>query len=246
MIPGTPGSFGKAPLDGDVVNLTDERNNQTYKVKKMQDGKCWIIDNLKYRGETESSPSGDITLNNTSGQENGNTSKVYNNPTLGVGATDSCKIDTTSAMPTLGTLTGCGYLYNWYAATNGTNPGSGYATDSICPTSNTKFKLPRSGSVNNYADNDFAILNGAMYGDPGTFGNDDTYHQPNWIRDGTWQGLYSGYWGIGLNSQGLGATWWSSTAYDATHAYNLGFDPSGVNPANSSYKYYGRAVRCVL
>jgi uncharacterized protein (TIGR02145 family) len=240
MIPGTPGSFGKAPLDGDVVNLTDERNNQTYKVKKMQDGKCWIIDNLKYRGETDPGGVGDIVLNNTSGQENGYTSKVYNNSTLGVGATDSCKIDSTD-MPTLGTLTGCGYLYNWYAATNGTNPGSGDAADSICPTSNTKFKLPTGNT-----SGDFAILNGAMYGDSGPVGGYDSLHKPNWIRDGAWQGLYSGYWTTGLNDQGSYGAWWSSTASSATNAYYLVFSTSIVNPAIYSSKYYGRAVRCVL
>jgi uncharacterized protein (TIGR02145 family) len=227
---------------GQVVYLTDERNNQTYKVKKMQDGKCWIIDNLKYRGDTEPGGVGDIVLNNTSGQQNGNTSKVYNNSTLGVGATDSCKIDTTSAMPTLGTLTGCGYLYNWYAATNGSTATSGDATDSICPTSD--FTLPRDGGT--ASDNDYAILNGAMYGDSGPVGDSDIYHRPNWVRDGAWQGLYSGGWATSLYNQGSYGLWWSSTAVSATVAYYLGFDTSNVYPANNGGKYYGRAVRCVL
>lgn len=36
---------------GQVVSLTDSRNKQTYRVKKMQDNKCWMVDNLKYAGE---------------------------------------------------------------------------------------------------------------------------------------------------------------------------------------------------
>jgi hypothetical protein len=149
-------------------------------------------------------------------------------------------------MPTLGTLTGCGYLYNWYAATNGTNPSAGDTTNSICPTSNTNFKLPRGGAANNYYDNDYAILNGAMYGDSGPAGDYDTAHQPNWIRDGAWQGLYSGYWGTGLGSQGLGGSWWSSTAGNATLAYYLYLDTGNVSPAGADFKRYGFAVRCVL
>ena len=36
---------------GDIVSLTDERNGQTYRIKKMQDEKCWMVDNIKYKGE---------------------------------------------------------------------------------------------------------------------------------------------------------------------------------------------------
>ncbi len=32
---------------GDAVKLTDERDNQPYVVKKLADGKCWMIDNLR-------------------------------------------------------------------------------------------------------------------------------------------------------------------------------------------------------
>ena len=47
---------------GDIVSLTDERNGQTYRIKKMQDNKCWMVDNMKYLGEG-------ITISNVDGTE---------------------------------------------------------------------------------------------------------------------------------------------------------------------------------
>jgi uncharacterized protein (TIGR02145 family) len=255
----TKGSSGTpAPAnEGQVVNLTDTRNNQTYKVKKMQDNKCWIIDNLKYKGERGEV----IEFNNTSGQYNtvnggGDTGPnldigKYNDPIFGPvsSETKQCYIDN-AIMPINGTLTGCGYLYNWYAATNGTGLSSVSEQNrnvdgSICP---TNFRLPRSGSANDYADNDYAILNGAMYGDPGPVGGtSDNAHRLNWLNDGAWQGVSSGYWSTGLDRQGSYGLWWSSTASIDTLAYGLGITTSsGVGTAYYSSKYNGRAVRCVL
>jgi uncharacterized protein (TIGR02145 family) len=222
----------------------------------MQDDKCWIIDNLKYKGERSEV----IEFNNTSGQYNtvnggsGGGANLdigkYNDPIFGPvdsGYERHCLIDD-DIMPINGTLTGCGYLYNWYAATNGTGLSSvdeenENVDGSICP---TNFKLPRSGTANSYYDNDYAILNGAMYGDPDPVGDYDSPHRPNWLNDGAWQGVASGYWYAGLYYQGSNGLWWSSTAYDATIAYELGFQALSVYPADGSYKHAGFAVRCVL
>jgi uncharacterized protein (TIGR02145 family) len=40
-----------------TMTLTDTRNNQPYRVRKMPDGKCWMIDNLKL-----ATPGTDLTL----------------------------------------------------------------------------------------------------------------------------------------------------------------------------------------
>jgi hypothetical protein len=95
-------------------------------------------------------------------------------------------------------------------------------------------------------NNDYAILNGKMYDDGAAFGTGDDLHRPNWLNDGAWQGLSSGLWSTDLYYQGLHGSWWSSTANSATTAYGLDFDTADVRPANYNYKYYGRAVRCVL
>jgi hypothetical protein len=48
---------------GDIVNMTDGRgNNQVYRVKKMADNHCWMIDNLKLAPATED---GTLTISST-------------------------------------------------------------------------------------------------------------------------------------------------------------------------------------
>jgi uncharacterized protein (TIGR02145 family) len=259
----TQGAYGNpAPANqGQVVYLTDERNNQTYKVKKMQDGKCWIIDNLKYRGESgPGATDGDIELNNAGvnsvngsnipeSDENWNV-KRYNDPAIGYipdEANRHCKIDD-AMMPALGTLTGCGYLYNWYAATNGTGKYSDSTQNenvsgSICPADNTRFKLPKSGTADSYTLNDFAILNGKMY-DGGSAFSGNRYQ--NWLRSGAWQGLYSGHWGGTLTNQGSSGVWWSTTSAAEADAYSLYVSANNASLASSILKYGGRAVRCVF
>ena len=107
---------------GQVVSLTDSRNGQTYRIKKMQDNKCWMVDNMKYLGEgititnTADSTTG-ITYNNESGkyntvdgtstQSSTNSDKAfYNNP-----MSNSYCYGTSIQS----SYTKCGYLYNWYA-----------------------------------------------------------------------------------------------------------------------------------
>jgi len=48
-----------------------------------------------------------------------------------------------------------------------------------------------------------------------------------------------------LNDQGSNGRYWSGTQVDASNGYNLNFDSSTSNPANSNNKANGRSVRCV-
>jgi uncharacterized protein (TIGR02145 family) len=154
-----------------IVYVRDTRNNQVYKVKRMIDNKCWMIDNLKYSGPTTSSgttinnvdgttgiifrngsgpnnpSSGTDTYNTVDGnntQSAANSDKAfYNNP---MSNTD-CYGGSTSYMAA-NTTTHCGYLYNWYAATAGTGTYSmgtsgNQASSNICP---DNFRLPSSTS----------------------------------------------------------------------------------------------------
>ena len=163
---------------GDIVSLIDERNGQTYRIKKMQDEKCWMIDNMKYLGEGITISNVDdtegIILNDTDGkfntvdgtytQSTDNSDKAfYNNPMVG----SYCY-----GTPIQSSYTKCGYLYNWYAATAGTGT---YATStrgtnvsgSICPTG---WRLPSglsdgstaTGNGTSFTAADFAVLNASM------------------------------------------------------------------------------------
>ncbi len=63
-----------------------------------------------------------------------------------------------------------------------------------------------------------------------------------------WLGVLSGYYGSGLNHQGIYGDWWSSTAYSDTNAYYLYLYRSNayVAPAHNFNKINSFAVRCVL
>ena len=248
---------------GQVVSLTDSRNNQTYRIKKMQDNKCWMVDNMKYLGEG-------ITISNV----DSTTGIIYNNESGKLNTVDGTFTQSTensdkafynnpmSASYCYGTsiqssYTKCGYLYNWYAATAGTGT---YATStegtnvsgSICPTG---WRLPSAYSDGSTATGngtsstaaDFPVLNASMNAGSLTTGSTTSSYYANWLFTGAWSGVFSGYWGNGFGSQGSNGYYWSSTAYSSTYARNLSFSSSSVFPGNrSSSEFYGRAVRCVL
>ena len=48
-----------------------------------------------------------------------------------------------------------------------------------------------------------------------------------------------------LNGAGGRGNYRSSIGANSSNAYNLNFNPSGVNPSYSLYRYYGFSVRCV-
>ena len=258
---------------GDIVSLTDERNGQTYRVKKMQDNKCWMIDNMKYLGEgitinnTADSTQG-MTLNNTSGryntvdgtdtQSSTNSDKAfYNNPmSQEYCYTGNYNSDGQTGTHDLATsYTKCGYLYNWYAATAGTgtydtNTEGTNVSGSICPTG---WRLPSAmsdgstatGNGTSYTAADFAVLNASMNAGSLTTGSTSSY-PTGWQFTGAWSGVFSGHWGNGFSYQGSDGEYWSSTALFSTEARELLFNSSNVYPGdNSYYKYYGFAIRCV-
>jgi len=48
-----PDNTNNINIPNSIVFVRDIRNNQVYRVKKMVDNKCWMIDNLKYQGPTD-------------------------------------------------------------------------------------------------------------------------------------------------------------------------------------------------
>jgi uncharacterized protein (TIGR02145 family) len=262
--------------DGQIVYLTDTRNKQTYPVRKMADDKCWMIDNMKYLGEgliinnydsttgiflrdaTHPGANGSgqyNTINGTNTQSATNSDKAfYNTPMTnaycyGSGASYSVRTSTT---------TGCGYLYNWYAATNttgtyGLGTAGNTAQGSICP-ANTHLPRAFSGTAidstdTTYTDGEFAVLNMSMKnGTPSTGAiTNDATTQPGWQPDGSFAGVFSGSWSTTLNNQSSSLGLWSSSVNSATNARSMYFYSSNVNPgSNVNSKYYGFAVRCVL
>lgn len=249
---------------GQVVSLTDSRNNQTYRVKKMQDKKCWMVDNLKYAGEANTDlanvdgtyglvynneSSKFNTVDGTSTQSSTNSDKAFYNNPMSASYCYGTSIQSS--------YTKCGYLYNWYAATAGTGT---YATStrgtnvsgSICPTG---WRLPSASSDGSTATGngtsstaaDFPVLNTSMNAGSLTSGSTTSSYYANWQFTGAWSGVFSGDRYSGFVGQGSGGYYWSSTATSSAVARYLSFSSSFVNPGNSNRsKYYGFAVRCVL
>ena len=283
----TPSNSTSMNIPSSIVYVRDPRNNQVYKVKRMIDNKCWMIDNLKYIGNTNrdgniinnidgttgiifrngegpngapSSPVGSGTSWNTvSGSDTGNNNNVnkafWNNPMSHA----ACYSGLHSGNPTMAnnTLTQCGYLYNWYAATGGTgtygsptNTNGAQATGSICP---ANFRLPSStsgtgGPTTNGTSAtvaDFPVLNASMNAGSLVAGATSTFYT-NWLPSGPWSGAYSGYWNYFLYGMGSGGLFRSSTASSALGSYYLMSTDPYVNTDNNDPKYLGFSVRCLL
>ena len=133
----TDGSHHGDPNYVPTKTLTDTRDNNTYTVSKLADGKCWMTQNLRIAGKTITPEDSNVTSNYTipasslSGFNNYDTSNAYVDNTYG------------------------GY-YNWYTATAGTGTYSlstnGHnTTASICPKG---WRLPTSGN----STSDFQVL----------------------------------------------------------------------------------------
>ena len=220
---------------GDVVSLVDERNGQTYRVRKMENNTCWMIDSMKYLSEEVAISNVDgtsgILYNNTSGfrntvngtstQSSANFDKAfYNNP---MGQEYCYSSDASSS------YTKCGYLYNWYAATAGSgtyNLGTDgtNATSSICPAG---WELPTMEDFNNLS---YAL------------------DLADWQTSGKWSGMLSGYWNTSgtfaqLSTNGY---YWSSTAYSSYNARDFYYKTDSVVLTDNTSKIAGFAVRCSI
>ena len=272
-----------------TVVLTDTRDSKQYRIRKMPDSRCWMIDNLALAtGTTINSTNTDIQtdaasdfistwntmstspVQNTSTHGNGectahsSVSKAngsgnltcngatydgtnhgfiaYSNPAGTENSTmyENCLRDGIST----NSLTGCGYLYNWYTATAGSGIHgitSANVNSSVCPIG---WKLPKALSPN-----EFGILNNAMGTGATTATTSNGFlYNSNWHVKGAFEGALSGSFTTSFSSTGNDGYYWSSSATSsAINAYNLYFSYNLVSPGNSgSNRNNGRAIRCVL
>jgi uncharacterized protein (TIGR02145 family) len=105
----------------------DTRDTKVYKVRKLADGNCWMVDNLAL----ESSQ----TLDDT-------TSDLNDITTYTMGAVGDPNGQTYCAdLNTADYANKCGYQYTWTVATAGSTVNFGSAPNSICP---KNWRLPTS------------------------------------------------------------------------------------------------------
>jgi uncharacterized protein (TIGR02145 family) len=223
---------------GTVWYLTDTREagyNQTYKVKKLQDGRIWMVQNLKFGNKCNKTAFSGSTGNQTGSKLTSISGYIYGD----------CRNNTQS---------GAGYLYDWAAAIQKagayygttTNPGcsgvGGGTTDAnpgacqgICPAG---WHIPTGNTTGEFYD-----LH-TNYGRGCSTSNDDC-----WDANSTWEGALSGYGDVSgtLRNQGNGASYWSSTYFNSNDAYNLDYF-TNTNAYPGTYhnmKDCGFSVRCV-
>ena len=122
----TDGSHHGDPNYVPTKTLTDTRDNNTYTVSKLADGKCWMTQNLRIAGKTITPADSDVISN-------------YTIPASSINGFNFS--DTSNAY-----VNSDGGFYNWYTATAGTGTqsmSSGNTSVSICPKG---WRLPTGGS----------------------------------------------------------------------------------------------------
>lgn len=212
----------------------DARDNHTYWIQKLTDGKCWMLTNLAYAGGGTNTYSDTRTLQNgTSDTATTYTSAKYYIPT-GASPTTSPKAPSTSTSGT-GQY---GYLYNFCGANAGQSGNGGCSssslvavdtTVSVCPAG---WRLPTSGR-----DQDFEKLTIAINA------TDDSAGSVN-LRS-VWLAQYGGSWGGSFSGQGDYASYLSSSQSAYSSIYVLNFLDSNVDPSFYIGKSAGGLVRCV-
>ena len=245
------------PNVGDTTILIDNRDNNSYKIAKLADGKYWMISNLDLAGGTalysgssnvpagyEYTPYYTLPASSTTGFDNDGAAYayVYNSPNK----TDSCG-------------SGCYSYYSYNAAT--AMSGTSISTDntdapySICPAG---WRLPTSRTTVELAQgtpgSDFykmaihyGLKDSVVNEDPDndgmnfcTLGGDcGTNTVPRFLRAGDYSGstFYNG---------GANGAYWSSTASSSTDAHYLGFYSGSVYSAGSNPRRLGFSVRCLF
>ena len=270
-----------APTDGtanlsSVSALTDQRDNQTYAIAKLADGKCWMIENLRLDNQyTVGNNQTDSTVTNAS------LSQGYNSSFIGLAGPESA--DFTNSTTANG-------LYTTDTNVEGKNTISG---------SNLGYRFPRyndsntnqraedttNANVNTYSYGNYytwhaVIADTTYYADGdhnttsicpkgwsipqgnntsagfakldidmgGTGADQDTAEASNRWRKYPANFLYSGeFYSSSASRRGSSGFYWSSTAYYADYSYDLGLGSTSVNPGTDiGDKYLGDTARCVL
>ena len=191
----TDGSHYGDPNYAPTKTLVDTRDNNTYTVSKLADGRCWMTQNLRIAGKTLTPADSDVTTD-------------YTIPASSLSGFIS--YDTSNAY-----VDSDGGFYTWYTATAGTGTQA-LSTDgqnttvSICPKG---WRLPTSGD-----NGEFEVLYDNYYSSSALRSNpiNLTLSGNVAISSRGGQGSYGEYWSSTVYS--------SSNAYDLSlNASNAGF-----------------------
>ncbi|MBR0460934.1 hypothetical protein IJI91_03055 [Candidatus Saccharibacteria bacterium] len=227
-----------------TYTVVDTRGGGTnYTVAKLQDGNCWMTQNLALGDSTAMN----LTQADSNVSSSGFTlpaskdewSYSYDNPEF---------FDYASKYPSQQAANKYGNYYNWSAATAGTNPSSGDSQYDICP---KNWRLP-SASTSATNSEFYTMLNHYISG--ATWKN--TYWNGNVINTQFTNPpislVFSGFYLDDMVTNDNNEYWWSSTVYNSNDAYDLAVEDleedgdSYVNPRYYDDKSIGNSIRCLI
>ena len=251
---------------GDVTALTDNRDNDTYAVAKLVDGKCWIIENLRLNESAELSsinshnPSLPITnIYDTTNPTTSNHLSTPVDPTVTAWCTSGSATCIDQSMLANNNTTlftsniarsyssssnvySYGNYYNWYSSTAGhgkygpSYDGGYTAPGDICP---SRWHLPTSN-----VSGDFSVLDVAM---GGTGADQSTVEASNRWRTYPNNFVYSGrLYGSSVSGSNWLGYYPSSSGYSDSGIRGLSLISGHINPSNILSKNDGYSVRCVF
>ena len=244
--------------EGSQMQAIDTRDNKVYWITKLQDGKCWMTQNLDHdidSTKTYTPADTDIPANWTPDKSTYPTSTTtWDTSTNGYNIQQSYDpgnkiwdgVTTSSSGTTIDNMTQgtnqhdhLGNYYNWTAAV-AMNNTSAYTADSadvnqsICPKG---WMLPKSGDITT----------------AGSFQN--LVNQYNWASYSMtnpymWSApLYfplAGYWNGSSNNVAFNGSFWSSVVNLSSFAYYMyGLYSGAVSPSTANNRHWGFSVRCV-
>ena len=248
---------------GSATALTDSRDNNTYAVAKLADGKCWMIENLRLENTAQQNTSGSLAQGYNSsfiGLADPESADFSNSTTANSlystdGSTDATisgdyqgfrfprynnfntnSRQSSSGYSVSGNTYSMGNYYTWHAAiADTTHYSSGnHNTTSICPAG---WHLPTGNTTGEYYALNTALNAGAT---DSTASNNLRSYPNNFLYSG-------GFSGSSANNRGSYGEYWSSTAYYSRSSYYLSLSSSNVYPGtNTNNKYLGYAIRCTL
>ena len=259
-----------------LAELIDTRDNQVYKVAKLKDGKCWMVENLNIAGGTAlSSTDTDFDASYTLPTTNGWTvidsklilpaSAIKNENDNNL--TDSTQFSTSNYAYVFnsGNKTNCGEsgqdtpcysYYSWDAATLGSGRNIGTdntdATYSICP---KNWKLPTSSGVTNngwWKRGDFYVLATAYGANLESSWRDDSATFYNNAGPGTAPDfLIAGYYGFDGHDSSFGNSHWgiywtATSSWDTSGAQASSFSSTYITVIEGSMRRMGASVRCLF
>jgi uncharacterized protein (TIGR02145 family) len=221
----------------EAASTNTEARARTYKVKKMQDGRIWMVQDLKFGDRCKNNSFSSVS-SNSQGKVSAVFTDYYGNCTA---LTDNSS-----------TPDARGYLYDWAAAVNksGAHYGGSYQG---CSGKSAGTTSTNPGACRGICPEGWHVPTGASGGEfydlhNASGRNCSASNDKCWNASSDWEGVLGGYCDSGgtLFVQGQHAHYWSSTYGDGNGAYNLVFYITVMElGTHKFYKNIGFSVRCV-